>query len=70
MGVKKKFIRITIWLGCGSKLETGGRDMAPALVDAVNAVPFEVRQEVKKRLEINVDCWATEVERIRQGGAE
>lgn len=32
--------------------------MASALVDAVNAVPFEVRQEIKKRLEVNVDSWA------------
>lgn len=58
MGIKKKFIRVNIWLSCGSKFSTEGHDMASALVDAVNAVPFEVRQEIKKRLEVNVDSWA------------
>ena len=58
MGTKKKFIRITLWLGCGSKFETEGDDIASALVDAVNAAPFGVRQEVKKRLEVGVDSWS------------
>lgn len=68
MGVKKKFIRITLWLGCGSKFQTEGTDMATALVDAVNAVPFEVRQEIKKRLEVNVDSWSASGK--QQGGTE
>jgi methylphosphotriester-DNA--protein-cysteine methyltransferase len=67
MGIKKKFIRVTLWLGCGSKFETEGHDVASALVDAVNAAPFEVRREIKKRLEVNVDSWA---QKERQGGAE
>ena len=68
MGIKKKFIRITLWLGCGGKLQTEGHDMATALIDAINTVPFDVRQEIKKRLEVNVDSWAASGK--QQGGAE
>jgi len=68
MATKKKFIRITLWLGCGSKFETEGHNMVSALVDAVNAVPFEVRQEIKKRLEISVDSQTEDAK--RQGEVE